>query len=42
MLINEISKITELTKKAIEYYVEKELISPSILEKGDKGTRLLR
>lgn len=34
MLINEVSKITELTKKAIEYYVEKELISPSILENG--------
>lgn len=34
MLINEASKITGLTKKAIEYYIERELISPSILENG--------
>lgn len=34
MLINEVSKITGLTKKAIEYYLERELISSSILENG--------
>ena len=34
MLINEASKITGLTKKAIEYYIERELISPSILKNG--------
>ena len=34
MLINEVSKITGLTKKAIEYYTEQGLISPSILENG--------
>ena len=36
MLINEVSKITGLTKKAIQYYIERELISPSILENGLK------
>lgn len=30
MLINEVSKITGLTKKAIKYYTEQGLISPSI------------
>lgn len=34
MLINEVSKHTGLTKKAIEYYVERELLYPSILENG--------
>lgn len=34
MLINEVSKFTGLTKKAIEYYVERELLSPNILENG--------
>lgn len=34
MLINEVSKITGLTKKAIEYYIERKLLSPSILENG--------
>jgi DNA-binding transcriptional MerR regulator len=34
MLINEVSKITGLTKKAIEYYVDRELLYPSILENG--------
>lgn len=34
MLINEVSKITDLTKKAIEYYTEKGLTFPSILENG--------
>ena len=34
MLINETSKITNLTKKAIEYYVEQDLISPIILDNG--------
>lgn len=34
MLINEVGKITELTKKAIKYYTFKGLISPNILENG--------
>jgi DNA-binding transcriptional MerR regulator len=34
MLINETSKITNLTKKAIEYYIEQGLISPCILNNG--------
>lgn len=34
MLINEVSKLTKLTKKAIEYYALQGLISPSILENG--------
>lgn len=34
MLINEASKTTNLTKKAIEYYTEQELISPVVLENG--------
>lgn len=34
MLINEVSKLTKLTKKAIEYYALKGLISPSVLENG--------
>ncbi|MBS4534772.1 MerR family transcriptional regulator [Clostridium sp. D2Q-14] len=34
MLINETSKTTNLTNKAIEYYTEKELIFPDILENG--------
>ena len=34
MLINEVCKITDLTKKAIEYYTLKGLISPSVLENG--------
>ncbi|MDK2951605.1 MAG: hypothetical protein PWQ77_1270 [Kosmotogales bacterium] len=34
MLINEVSKVTNLTKKAIEYYSEKGLIFPSPLENG--------
>jgi len=34
MLINETSKITNLTKKAIEYYTEQRLLSPVILENG--------
>lgn len=34
MFINEVSKKTRLTKKAIEYYVEQGLISPTILENG--------
>lgn len=34
MLISEISKITNLTKKAIEYYTEQELIIPVILDNG--------
>lgn len=34
MLINEVNKITGLTKKAIEYYTLQGLISPKILENG--------
>lgn len=34
MLINEASKMTNLTKKAIEYYTEQKLISPIVLENG--------
>jgi DNA-binding transcriptional MerR regulator len=34
MLINETSKMTKLTKKAIEYYIEQNLVSPIILENG--------
>ena len=34
MLINNVCKICELTKKAIEYYIEQGLISPRICENG--------
>ncbi len=34
MLINEVSKLTKLTKKAIEYYTVQGLIFPSVLENG--------
>lgn len=34
MLINEVSKITALTKKAIEYYMEQGLTSPTVLSNG--------
>jgi len=34
MLINEVSKATGLTKKAIEYYTMQGLVSPTILENG--------
>ncbi len=34
MLINEVSKLTKLTKKAIEYYTLQGLIFPSVLENG--------
>ncbi|MTI56659.1 MerR family transcriptional regulator [Geosporobacter ferrireducens] len=34
MLMNETSKVTNLTKKAIEYYAEQGLIFPTILENG--------
>ncbi len=34
MLINETSKTTNLTKKAIEYYTDQKLIVPSVLENG--------
>jgi len=34
MLINETSKITNLTKKAIEYYAEQNLIFPVMLDNG--------
>lgn len=39
MLISEISKITNLTKKAIEYYSEQGLISPAILNNGYRDFR---
>lgn len=34
MLLNEVSKITKLTKRAIEYYSLQKLISPTILKNG--------
>ena len=34
MLINEIAKRCNITKKAVQYYVEQELLCPSILENG--------
>lgn len=34
MLINELAKLTSLTKKAIEYYSEQDLVSPVVLENG--------
>ena len=34
MLINEVRKATNLTKKAIEYYTSQGLVSPAILENG--------
>lgn len=34
MLIKEVSKLTKLTKKAIEYYTAQGLVSPAILENG--------
>lgn len=34
MLINQVSRTTGLTKKAIEYYTSQELVSPSVLENG--------
>lgn len=34
MLINQVSRATGLTKKAIEYYTSQELVSPSVLENG--------
>ena len=34
MLINEVAKLSALTKKAVEYYTEQGLIFPNILENG--------
>ena len=34
MLINEVAKVCNLTKKAVEYYTEQGLICPNILENG--------
>lgn len=34
MLINEVAKLCNLTKKAVEYYAEQGLICPNILENG--------
>lgn len=39
MLINETSKITNLTKKAIEYYLEQGLVSPVVLDNGYRDFR---
>ena len=36
MLINEIAKRCNITKKAVQYYVEQELLFPEILENGYK------
>ena len=36
MLINEVAKICNITKKAVQYYVEEELIVPNVLENGYK------
>lgn len=36
MLINEIAKRCPITKKAVQYYVEQDLIAPKILENGYK------
>jgi len=34
MLINDVCKATNLTKKAIEYYIQKKLVNPDVLENG--------
>ena len=34
MLIAEVSKVTSLTKKAIEYYIEQGLVNPVVLDNG--------
>lgn len=34
MLIKEVAKLCNLTKKAVEYYAEQGLIYPNILENG--------
>ena len=34
MLIHEVSRCTQLTKKAVEYYVEKGLVVPEMQENG--------
>lgn len=39
MLINETSKITNLTKKAIDYYIEQRLVSPVFLDNGYRDFR---
>ena len=36
MLINEVAKMCNITKKAVQYYVEEELIVPNVLENGYK------
>ena len=36
MLINEVAKLCNITKKAVQYYVEEELIVPNVLENGYK------
>lgn len=47
MLIHEVSRCTQLTKKAVEYYVEKGLVVPEMQENGyrdfgEKDVELLR
>lgn len=47
MLINEVCRRCGLTKKAVEYYVEQELLTPLVLENGyrdfsDEDISLLR
>lgn len=39
MLIHEVSKCTNLTKKAIEYYMEKGLVAPILQENGYRDFR---
>ncbi|MBN6886005.1 DNA-binding transcriptional MerR regulator [Cytobacillus horneckiae] len=39
MLINEASRLTNLTKKAIEYYIEQKLVFPNILDNGYRDFR---
>ena len=34
MLVNEVCKECNLTKKAVEYYIEQGLIAPSVRENG--------
>lgn len=39
MLINEVCRRCGLTKKAVEYYVEQELLTPLVLENGYRDFR---
>ena len=47
MLINEVAQKCNITKKAVQYYVDKELIVPNVLENGykdfsEQDTKLLK